>query len=316
MINLLSEDEFLTRAHKIRLEEVSLPLAQQKGIKVFFRRDDLIDDSLSGNKFYKLFYNLHAAKKEDQQLLTFGGAHSNHIYATAMAAKLYGFKAIGVIRGERPKVLSATLLDAESAGMKLHFVSRSAYGNKNSPEFGEELKKLYGDFFEIPEGGANAWGVKGTQVIGSALRHELKGDYTSICLAVGTGNTLAGISAGLSHANEPIVSANVVGFSVLKGSGDLGKQILNHQHTINSTTGNWRLVSGYHCGGYASKLPAYLSSFMREFEHNINIQLDPVYTVKMCWGVTQLMALDYWPRDSRIILIHTGGLQGRRGFSL
>ncbi len=317
MINLLSEDEFLTRAHKIRLEEVSWSFAQKKGIRIFFRRDDLIDDYLSGNKFYKLFYNLHAAKKLGyQQLLTYGGAYSNHIYATAMAAKLYGFQSIGVIRGERPKVLSATLLDAESAGMKLHFVPRSEYRNKSSLEVGEQLKGLHGDFFEIPEGGANVYGTMGTQIIGSALSQELKADYTSICVAVGTGNTLAGISAGLGQAEGFAASANVVGFSVLKGSGDLSEQILHHQHTLNVATGNWRLISGYHCGGYAKKLPAYLNGFMHELERSINIQLDPVYTVKMCWGVEQLMALDYWPRGSRIILIHTGGLQGRRGFRL
>jgi 1-aminocyclopropane-1-carboxylate deaminase len=317
LIQLLSEDEFLTRVHNIRLEEISWSLAQKKGIKIFFRRDDLIDAHLSGNKFYKLFYNLHTAKNlGQQQILTFGGAYSNHIYATAMAAKLYGFKAIGVIRGERPKVLSATLLDAESAGMKLHFASRLEYRDKSSFDLSEQLKQLYGDFFEVPEGGANACGALGTKVIGSALRQELKADYTSICLAVGTGNTLAGISAGLAQTGEASSEANVVGFSVLKGEGDLSEQILNHQHTINMTTGNWRLISGYHCGGYAKKLPAYLMSFMHEFERNTNIQLDPVYTVKMCWGVAQLMAQDYWPRGSRIILIHTGGLQGRRGFNL
>jgi len=328
LIQLISEDEFLTRAHKIELQTVPWASAHKKGIEVLFRRDDLIDESLSGNKFYKLFYNLRAAKNLDcDQLLTYGGAYSNHIYATAMAAKLYGFKAVGVIRGERPTLLSPTLLDAESAGMKLHFVSRLDYLNKSSQELVYKLKHLYGDFFEIPEGGANAYGVMGTKVIGNAIRHELKADYTSICLAAGTTNTIAGVAAGLigkevaAQPSEALDVGNVLGFSVLKGkaskgSDNLGEQILNHQQTINKTTNNWRLIGGYHCGGYAKKLPAYLHRFMREFEQTTNIQLDPVYTVKMCWGVLQLMSQDYWPRGSRLVLIHTGGLQGRRGFNL
>jgi len=330
LIQLISEDEFLNKAHKISLQAVQWPLAHKKGIEVLFRRDDLIDACLSGNKFYKLFYNLYAAKNMGcDQLLTYGGAYSNHIYAVAMAAKLYGFKVVGIIRGERPKVLSPTLLDAESAGMKLHFLSRLEYRNKTEQELSGELKRLYGDFFEIPEGGANVYGAMGTRVIGNAIRQAVKADYTSICLAAGTTNTLAGVAAGiLNQVDENSARkakffevGNVLGFSVLKGaankgSDNLGDQVLRHQQTINETTNNWRLISGYHCGGYAKKLPAYLHGFMREFEHNTNIQLDPVYTVKMCWGVSQLMTQDYWPRGSRLILIHTGGLQGRRGFNL
>ena len=324
MIQLLSEDEFLNKAYNIKLQAVPWLLAQKKGIEVLIRRDDLIDAHLSGNKFYKLFYNLRAARDMGcNQLLTYGGAYSNHIYAIAMAAKLYGFKTVGVIRGERPKVLSGTLIDAESAGMKLHFLSRSDYREKSAQELVGELKHLYGDFFEIPEGGANVYGAMGTKVIGSALRQELKDDYTSICLASGTTNTLAGIAAGLTkNENDSVQKAtgldagNVVGFSVLKGAGNLGAQVLNHQSALGITTNNWRLISGYHCGGYAKKLPECVYCFMRDFERNANIQLDPVYTVKMCWGVSQLMAQDYWPRGSRIVLIHTGGLQGRRGFNL
>jgi 1-aminocyclopropane-1-carboxylate deaminase len=327
LIQLLSEDEFLNKAYNIELQAVPWKLAQEKGIEVLMRRDDLIDAHLSGNKFYKLFYNLHAARDMGcNQLLTYGGAYSNHIYAVAMASKLYGFKAIGVIRGERPKVLSPTLSDAESAGMKLHFLSRLEYRNKSKSvqELSNELKRLYGDFFEIPEGGANVYGAMGTRVIGTAIRQALKTDYTSICLAAGTTNTLAGIAAGiadevgedLAQHTTSLDTGNVIGFSVLKGNGNLGEQVLHYQHTINKTTHNWRLINGYHCGGYAKKLPAYLQSFMREFEYNTNIRLDPVYTVKMCWGVSQMIAQNYWPRDSRLVLIHTGGLQGGRGFNL
>jgi len=317
LIQLISEDEFLNRAYQIQLQQVSWSLAQQKGIDVFFRRDDLIDSHLSGNKFYKLFYNLHAAKNLGyQQLLTYGGAYSNHIYAAAMAAKLYGFDIIGVIRGERPKVLSPTLSDAESVGMKLHFVSRLDYRDKNDQNLCEQLKHLYGDFFEIPEGGANTYGAMGAKVLGNAIRQQIKADYTSICLAAGTANSLAGISAGVVQTCLSEPNQNVLGFSVLKGDGDLGAQVIHHQKMINASTNNWRLISGYHCGGYAKKLPPYLREFMRSFEHETGIPLDPVYTVKMCWGIAQLIVRDYWPRSSRLVLVHTGGLQGRRGFNL
>ena len=319
MINLLSEDEFFERAANVPLQRVPWDLAKQKSVDVFIRRDDLIDTHLSGNKFYKLFYNLHAAKDLGyQQLLSFGGAHSNHIYALAMATKFSGFKCIGVIRGERPRQLSATLLDAESAGMKLHFVSRTDYREKNSQELRDSLSHLYGDFFEIPEGGANNYGVMGAKALGTAISQQVKGDYTSICVAAGTASTLAGVASGVAMGDKNLNADDkrVIGFSVLKGDGDLGSDIINHQGSISSKTNNWRLISGYHCDGYAKKLPNYLCQFMSEFEATANLQLDPVYTVKMCWGVAQLMAQNYWPSGSKLILVHTGGLQGRRGFGL
>ena len=252
MINLLSEDEFFERAANVPLQRVPWDLAKQKSVDVFIRRDDLIDTHLSGNKFYKLFYNLHAAKDLGyQQLLSFGGAHSNHIYALAMATKFSGFKCIGVIRGERPRQLSATLLDAESAGMKLHFVSRTDYREKNSQELRDSLSHLYGDFFEIPEGGANNYGVMGAKALGTAISQQVKGDYTSICVAAGTASTLAGVASGVAMGDKNLNADDkrVIGLSVLKGDGDLGSDIINHQGSISSKTNNWRLISGYHCDG-------------------------------------------------------------------
>lgn len=314
----MSEDEFLNKAQQIPLQKLQWSLAKQKGIDVLVRRDDLIDTYLSGNKFYKLFYNLHAAHKLGHtQLLSFGGAYSNHLYALAASAKLYGFKAIGVIRGERPRQLSSTLLDAEAWGMRLHFVSRADYREKNSQELHEVLKIHHGDFFEIPEGGANSHGIMGSKVLGAAIYQQVKSDYTAVCVACGTANTLAGVAAGLAQGgNSQNLTGSVLGFSVLKGEGDLGAQVINHQKAINCETSNWRLMSGFHGGGYAKKLPDYLCQFMFEFESETKLKLDPVYTLKMCWGVAQLLAQNYWPRGSRLILVHTGGLQGRRGFNL
>jgi 1-aminocyclopropane-1-carboxylate deaminase len=317
LIDLISEDEFLSRARRVPLQALTWGLAKQYGVEVLVRRDDLIDKDLSGNKFYKLFYNLRAAKSLGcSQLLSFGGAYSNHIYTLAAAANAYGFKSIGVIRGERPKQLSATLLDAEAWGMQLHFVSRTDYREKCSSELMAELNARYGDFFEIPEGGANAYGAKGTKALGAAIYQQVKSDYTAICVAAGTANTLAGLAAGLVQDTEPQVAGSVLGFSVLKGEGDLGLNIISHQKSIARETSNWRLISGYHGGGYGKKLPNDLRQFMFEFERETKLILDPVYTLKLCWGVAQLLAQHYWPRGSRIILVHTGGLQGRRGFKL
>jgi 1-aminocyclopropane-1-carboxylate deaminase len=318
VIDLISEDEFLSKVQQVPLQNMNWDLAKRKDVEVLIRREDLIDSNLSGNKFYKLFYNLQAAQKSGcNQLLSFGGAYSNHIYALAAAAKRYGFKSIGVIRGERPAQLSATLQDAENFGMQLHFISRADYREKNSQELLRQLSACYGEFFEIPEGGANAYGVIGTKALGAAIYQQVKSDYTSVCLACGTASTLAGVAAGLAHnTNLHNESGNVLGFSVLKGDGNLGAQIIEHQNEIGAETNNWRLISGYHCGGYAKKSPHHLRQFMTEFEGQAKLQLDPVYTVKMCWGVAQLLAQNYWPRGSRLILLHTGGLQGRRGFDL
>ena len=318
MIRLISEDEFISRSRRVPLQQLSWGLAQKCGIEILIRRDDLIDKHLSGNKFYKLFYNLHAAKHlGHKQLLTFGGAYSNHLHSLAAAAKLYGFSAIGVIRGERPKQLSQTLLDAESWGMTLEFISRADYGEKSSPILLTQLAARHGDFYEIPEGGANSLGVKGAKVLGESIQQQTSLNHTSVCLACGTGNTLAGVAAGLAEGVAAAkINGQAIGFSVLKGVGDLGTQIINQQQSIARATANWRVISGYHGGGYGKKLPAYLRQFLHEFEQENRLQLDPVYTLKMFWGVAQLMLLNYWPRGSRLILIHTGGLQGRRGFSL
>ncbi len=317
MIDLISEDEFLSRAQQVPLQHLQWNLAKQKGIDVLVRRDDLIDTHVSGNKFYKLFYNLRAAQAlGHSQLLSFGGAYSNHLYALAAAANTYGFKAIGVVRGERPKQLSATLLDAEAWGMQLHFVSRADYREKCSDELMLEVKARYGDFFEIPEGGANAYGVMGTKALGAAIYQQVKSDYTAVCVAAGTANTLAGVAVGLAQDNSLQRAGSVLGFSVLKGEGQLGAGLINHQKSLGCEAANWRLISGYHGGGYAKKLPNDLRQFLFEFERETKLILDPVYTLKMCWGVAQLLAQNYWPRGSRLILVHTGGLQGRRGFNL
>ncbi|MEN0035970.1 MAG: pyridoxal-phosphate dependent enzyme [Cellvibrio sp.] len=311
MLLIDSADDLLGVALRVPVQRVELDVLAGAGIELLVRRDDLIDPQLSGNKFYKLFFNLQAAREQGLNcLLSFGGAYSNHLHALAAAGNRYGFKTLGVVRGERPAQLSATLADAEAWGMQLVFLSRTDYRDKNSAELIADLRLVYGDFYFIPEGGANLAGAQGMQVAGRALEQQLKGDYTAICAACGTGTSLAGLAAGIDVAKPAI------GFSVLKGAGDLGEVIAANYRELGASNeaANWRLISGFHAGGYGKKHPDYLSIFWRDFERQTGIALDPVYTVKLFWGIVSLARQGYWSRGSRIVAIHSGGLQGRRGF--
>jgi 1-aminocyclopropane-1-carboxylate deaminase len=331
VMNLISEAEFLQRAINVPMQILQWDLARRKDVEVIVRRDDLVDSSLSGNKFYKLFYNLQQAKACGQKkVLSFGGAYSNHLYALAAAGRNFGFKTVGVIRGERPPQLSPMLQDVANWGMQLHFISRAEYRQLTRPTVTgippqhenvayKSLLDIHGDFYSIPEGGANSEGLRGAKVIGWAIEQQRKADYAAICLACGTGNTIAGVAAGIGTAemaaDNTTEVAKVIGFSVLKGNGDLGQQIIKQQENVGFKSNNWRLISGYHAGGYAKKLPSAVQAFQQKFERETKLLLDPVYTLKMCWGVAQLLKLNYWPRGSRLVLVHTGGLQGRRGLN-
>lgn len=306
-----SADELLAVAGRVPVQRVGFKALADAGIELVVRRDDLIDPELSGNKFYKLFFNLCNAREQGfTRLLSFGGAYSNHLHALAAAGHRYGFSTVGVVRGERPAQLSPTLCDAEVWGMQLVFISRTDYRDKSEPELLAELQSRYGEFYLIPEGGANLAGARGMQLLGQALEQQLKGDYTAICIACGTGASLAGLAAGIDSTKL------AVGFSVLKGEGGLGDTVatIYHQLRTSDVAANWRLITGFHAGGYGKKHPEYLSQFWQSFERNSGIPLDPVYTVKMFWGINSLAQQGYWPRGSRIVAIHSGGLQGRRGF--
>lgn len=306
-----AETELRQAALAVPIEPLHWPAMAARGIDVLVRREDLVHPELSGNKFYKLFYNLRAARAGGyRRLLSWGGAYSNHLHALAAAGQQFGFETIGIVRGERPAGLSPTLADAEARGMRLHFVPRSVYGNETETQM-NELRECFGDFYPLPEGGANRLGSLGAQVMGWALEHQLRGAYHGVCLACGTGSTLAGVTSALP------AEKTVVGFSVLKGVGDLGANIAQAARAVNpegQAGGSWRLISGFHGGGYGRKLPEPLKNFWHRFEADTGLLLDPVYTLKMFWGMAQLARLGYWPRKTRLVAIHTGGLQGRRGF--
>ena len=274
-----------------------------KGISLVIKREDLIHPFVSGNKFRKLKYNLLQAKAENQScLLTFGGAFSNHIAAVAYAGKEHGFQTIGIIRGEElgTKIESnPTLNFAQECGMQLEFISRENYRLKTEAFFLEQLGKKYGSFYLVPEGGTNALAIQGCEEI--LTNEDAFFDY--IGCAIGTGGTISGI------INSALPHQKVLGFPALKGDF-LQDEICNFVQNE-----NWELITDYHFGG-DGKVNAGLIDFINWFFEQTQIPLDPVYTGKMVFGIVDLIKRNYFPKNSKILVIHTGGLQGIQGMNL
>jgi 1-aminocyclopropane-1-carboxylate deaminase len=272
------------------------------GISLEIKREDLLHPFISGNKFRKLKYNLLQAKAEKQEtVLTFGGAYSNHIAAVAYAGKEQGFKTIGVIRGEElgDKIAeNPTLQFAKECGMQFEFVTREAYRFKTEPDFIANLKQKFGSFYLVPEGGTNEYAIKGCEEI--LTEEDAKFDY--ICCAVGTGGTISGI------INSALPHQKVLGFPALKGD------FLKDEIRKFATNENWELITDYHFGGYG-KVNEELIQFINQFYKETQVPLDPIYTGKMVFGVIDLIQKNYFPDDSKILLIHTGGLQGISGMN-
>lgn len=284
---------------------LSHPLLDQKQVEVQFLRLDQVHPEVSGNKFYKLQYNLQQALSQNyHQVLTFGGAYSNHIYATAAAAKEVGLASIGIIRGELLDVQNPTLAFARAAGMTLLGISREHYREKNQAEFLENLRKQFGDFYLIPEGGTNALAIQGTREILIGSHSE----FSHVLTPIGTGGTFAGIAASLlSHQK-------LLGISALKGEGirEEMTDLLNAEGI--QSPGILEVFTQYHQGGYA-KWTTKLIDFIHWFWDAFGIPLDPIYTGKMAFACWDLLQQNYFPPGSCILLIHTGGLQGNEGFT-
>lgn len=289
------------------MQELKVPTQEIKilnsTVKVFFRREDLIHPFVSGNKFRKLKYNLlQATKEKHHTILTFGGAFSNHIAATAYAGKENGFQTIGIIRGDElaSKIEeNPTLKFAQDCGMKFDFVSREEYRIKDSLDLILKLNKKFGSFYLVPEGGTNSYAILGCE---ETLTDE-DTIYNYICCSVGTGGTIAGI------INSTSANQKVLGFPSLKGDF-LQKDICNF-----AKQDNFSLISDYHFGGYG-KVNEELIDFINSFYKENKIPLDPIYTGKMVFGVIDLIKKNYFPENSKILLIHTGGIQGVAGMNL
>ncbi len=299
-------DFFSSEVRESTNEEIIHPILKEAGVTVSLKREDLIHEHVSGNKFRKLKYNLMEAKKLGfETVLTFGGAYSNHIAATAAAGKIVGLQTIGIIRGEElAKNLGHTLSEndtlrfASDNGMELKFVSRAIYKQKTSKSFIETLKKEFGFFYCIPEGGTNNLAIQGCKEI--LTDQDAVFDY--ICCAVGTGGTISGIiNASLAHQQ-------VIGFPALKGSF-LSDEIKKYTHK-----NNWSFIEEYHFGGYG-KINERLIEFINRFREEQNIALDPIYTGKMMYGLFDSIQKGIFTKNTRILAIHTGGLQGISGMN-
>ena len=265
-----------------RIDKITDPLITSAGVELYVKRDDLIHPYVSGNKLYKLIYNAQEALKQGHNtILTFGGAWSNHLVATAAYCKENGLKCIGVVRGDELAngSLSPTLQFCADQGMQLHFVSREEYKLKANEVFISRLSDLFGPCFLVPEGGANNLGVKGAAEI-------LKGvsGYDYIVCACGTGTTLAGL------VTSALPNTTYMGFSVLKGEDTLTAEVEKY---VGHTNG-WSINTDCHCGGYAKTTPE-LFAFKEQFEKTNQIPLDRLYTAKLFLGLYSLINKGFFP---------------------
>lgn len=284
------------------LTKIDDPLLVQYQIELWMKRDDLLHPVISGNKWRKLKYILdHALSLGADTLISMGGAYSNHLHALAYVGKVLGLKTIGLVRGEQPETLTPTLLDMKTWGMELKFVSRSDYRILRQYKDWHDLPGLESRQYWLPEGGAQALALKGV----AELITDIGIPYDTLCVPCGTGTTLAGI---VDAAPEQV---SVLGFAALKNAGFLTKEV---EAMLSQRRNDWQINLDYHFGGFA-KINAGLSAFIDDFELKTAIPLEPIYTGKMMYAVYDLIKKHYFKPGQRIIALHTGGLQGRRGFS-
>lgn len=286
-------------ANNCRVNSLYKPL----NLPIDVLRLDLLHPVVSGNKWFKLKEYLQLAKRERKSgLVTFGGAYSNHIVATAAATKAEGLQSVGLIRGERPTDLSPTLVEAERLGMNLHFLSRSDYAQKKLPSSVEEII-LKDNFTIVPEGGYGVLGMTGAKDILSTVQLE---NYSHIVTAVGTGTTLAGLAAASLSFQK------VIGVVVLKNALSIKDEI--DAILPAGKPDSFTLLNDYHFGGYAKKTDV-LIAFMNDFYNRTSIPTDFVYTGKTFYAVLNLFRQGYFSKTDKVLVVHTGGLQGNRSLS-
>ncbi|WP_250283214.1 MULTISPECIES: pyridoxal-phosphate dependent enzyme [unclassified Frankia] len=278
-------------------EELDDERFARHGVRVLLKRDDLVSPVLPGNKWRKLKYNLvDAAASGKSTILTFGGAFSNHVRATAAAGALFGFTTIGVIRGEEHLPLNWSLSAAVAHGMRLAYLDRSTYRRKDEPDVLAGLRARFGDFFPLPEGGSNPAGVRGC----AEILDEVEPDVDIVTCGCGSGGTLAGIAASLRPGQRAI------GFSALKGGRFLQDVVGDLQRaTFGHATDNWRIECDFHFGGFARR-PPDLQRFIDDFAGRHGIALEPVYVAKMMYGLLELARRGTITPGSTVLAVITG----------
>lgn len=275
-------------------------------VRLLVKRDDLTHPHVSGNKWRKLKYNLEAARQTGfAGLLTFGGAFSNHLSATAAAGQLLGWRTIGMVRGEEHLPLNPTLSFARSCGMEFHYLDRSTYPQRCK---GIGMDAWEKDYYILPEGGSNTLALKGCAELAEECQEQLGTWPDYVCVAAGTGGTAAGLITGLPDQTQ------LLAFPVLKGNFMRGEIQYFLAQAGHENKKNWQVISDYHFGGYAH-FDEQLIDFINQTKGRYDIPLDPIYTGKLFFGVADLHEKGFFPSGSTVLVIHTGGLQGIAGFN-
>jgi len=289
------------------VEPLAINVASSKGIHLDCLRLDKMHPFVSGNKWYKLKYHvLEAQRAKKSSILSFGGAYSNHLHALAYLGHSLKIQTVGVVRGEEPVILSPTLQDCVRWGMQLKWLKRSEYRLIKSAQCLGSYSNKFPDAWIIPEGGAGEYGLKGIEMLFNELKQKGLLHYDLFCCPVGSGTTFAGmVKANLGRCE-------CLGFSALKRANDLEsrvEQALNSSASVNP----WSICHDYHFGGFA-KVNSRLLDFISKIYQQHNFLLDPIYTGKMLYGLSEYIYQGRIKSGARILMVHTGGLQGWRGF--
>ena len=281
-------------------QKLIIPFINEKDFELYMKREDLIHPVISGNKFRKLKYNIQSIDKK-KQLISFGGAYSNHLLALSYIGKYENLNTVGIVRGEELKnlELNTTLKRCIENGMKLKFVDRNEYRLRNNKVYIKKLKKTYMNSLIIPEGGTNDKGIKGCEEI---LSDDDRVFFDVICVPVGSGGTFSGL------INSSSKKQLVIGFSSLNNS-NLKNDIIK---LVNKK--NWELIEDDVFGGYA-KFNQELISFINNFYNITKIKLDPIYNSKMIFRIIDTIKKKKWRFGKRILIINTGGLQSIESFN-
>ena len=288
---------------QVPIERFDHSILTQHSVQVDVKRDDLIHPIVSGNKLYKLHYNLEAfASGGYKTLVTFGGAYSNHLHALAYVGNELDVPAVGIIRGEQLLPLNPTLKDCVGWGMVLEPVSRSVYRQKEQATEIKDILSAYHKPYLVPEGGGNALGVKGASLMLDSVNQE---NYDYIVLASGTGATVAGVI----HAS--LSSVKVIGVATLKGASWMAQEVRDHLLSMNCHKTNWKINCDYHFGGYGKK-NTELNEFVNKIATESGLLIEPIYTGKALYALLDLVSQGEIEKGSRVLFIHTGGLQGAR----
>ena len=294
------------------LQNINHPIFNKHKIQVQIKRDDLLHHIISGNKFRKLKYNLqHINKQGFSGALSFGGSYSNHIHAFAFACYQLGIPSVGIIRGEAEYATNYTLRWARHWGMRCYFVDRKTYKRRFDAEFLTELANQYPNYFIIPEGGSNHFAIDGVAEVITELAQQTA--FDTLLTPVGSGGTLAGLICGDAHIYTKNSQAHkIVGIAVLKQAEYLIEEVKELLTITGRKHNNWEILTNFHRGGYG-KFSHQDVIRLLQFNQEAKLTFEPVYSGKMLLAFLDLLEQGYFKAGERVVLIHTGGLQGLGG---